>query len=58
MFVPVLAILGTSAFAAQAPATNDPAPKTEKKHAKKHSKKAKASKTTTSADPAAAPAKK
>jgi hypothetical protein len=57
-FVPVLALAGTSVFAAQAPATDTTATKTEKstkKHAKKHSKKAK---TATSTDATTAPAKK
>ena len=54
-FVPVLALVGTSAvFAAQAPATDAPA-KTDKKHAKKHTKK---TKTTTATETTTAPAKK
>jgi len=56
-FVPVLTLVGASAFAAQAPATDTTTTTTEKKHAKKHAKKAKASKTTTT-DTTAAPAKK
>jgi len=57
-FVPVLALAGTSVFAAQAPATTDPAPATKttaKKHSKKHGKKSTATSTDTATP---APAKK